>query len=108
MSNTNERVYVPGSSAKGRETDFGFCLNLSFKASDLGDFVKKNKNEKGYINLSVTPRKEVGPYGDTHSVSLDTWKPQGEKPAPKASAPKKVVAKQEPAQDEADEDDIPF
>ncbi len=101
MSN-NTTTYVPGSSAKSRDTQFGEVIKLSFKAKEFADFVKANANEKGYINLEVSPRKEVGQYGDTHSVKLDNWvpkegapsKPAASKPAPKKQAPP--------------EDDIPF
>ena len=32
-------------------------------------------NEKGWINLEITQRKEVGQYGDTHSIKHDDWIP---------------------------------
>ena len=107
MSNTTT-TYVPGSSAKSRETNFGEVIKLSFKAAELGKFVNEHKNEKGYINLEIAPRKEVGQYGDTHSVKLDNWTPKegaAEKPAAKATAKPKAKPT---ASDAAAADDIPF
>jgi len=39
-----------------------------------------NKNEKGWVNVVVSKRREVGQYGETHSCSIDTWKPDGNAP----------------------------
>lgn len=69
-----KKVYLR-CSAKAKETSFGTVLKLSFKDVDIAAFVREHKNDKGYINLEIRERKEVGQYGDTHSVSLDTWKP---------------------------------
>lgn len=69
-------VYVPKASAKARDTKIGQVINLSFETAELGKFVKANKNSRGWINLSLIPRKEVGKYGETHSVVLDTFEPK--------------------------------
>ena len=112
MSNTTTTKYAPGSSAKARENNFGEQeMRLSFKIKDFGPWVKENTNEAGFINLIVSPRKEVGPWGDTHSIKLDTFvpKPREEVVETKAnSAPKKATAKTAPKQEAADDQDIPF
>jgi|TARA_R110000822_G_scaffold165001_1_gene305561 hypothetical protein len=51
----------------------GSLLNVSSKATDLIEFIAQHTNERGYVNLVIRERREVGQYGDTHSVSLDTW-----------------------------------
>jgi hypothetical protein len=94
MSEQAKSVYVPKSSAKARDTKIGQVINISFEAVELGKFVRANKNAKGWINLSVLPRKEVGKYGETHSIVLDTFEPK-----PKADA--------QPAQ-AADDASVPF
>jgi hypothetical protein len=71
-----ETIYVPGSSAKAKSTQFGEVIKLSFKIEDLGPFAKQHKNAKGYLNLEISPRKAPGKFGDTHSVKLDTWEPK--------------------------------
>ncbi len=106
----SETIYVPNSSAKEVITSFGQIINLSFKAEALGAFVKQHKNEKGYINLQVVPRRETSQHGDTHSVKLNNWKPDQAsatataKPTAKPSA--KPKAPDGPSAD--DSDDIPF
>jgi hypothetical protein len=72
------KIYVPKASAK--ETVFpdgGKLLKIGFHAASLSEFVKNHANEKGYVNFVITRRREVGQFGETHSVTLDTWKPTG-------------------------------
>lgn len=72
-----EKTYVPKCNAKEiKFQDGGSMLKLSFRVEELVAFAQKNKNEKGYLNLNISLRKTPGQYGDTHSVSLDTWKPK--------------------------------
>lgn len=59
-------------SAKVVQTQWGEILNLSLKLEDLQRIV----NEKGYVAISVSKRKEPGKYGDTHSVYQNTYKPR--------------------------------
>lgn len=68
------KTYAPVQ-VKSRDTQYGQQLRFSFKAADLIAFIEDNTNDKGYINLNIIPRKEVGKYGETHSVTLDTWQP---------------------------------
>ena len=75
--NTNKKIYVPGTSVKEfKFQDGGSVLRFSIKLDKFAPFVKENKNENGYINFNITQRQKPGEYGDTHSVSLDTWKPK--------------------------------
>jgi hypothetical protein len=59
-----EKVFDNGSSV----------MNIGIKAEDLKLFIEKHTNERGYVNLNIKRRKEVGQNGDTHTISLDTWK----------------------------------
>lgn len=70
-----DKIYLK-CSAKARTTQFGEVLNLGIKVEDLADFCRKHKNERGYLNLTISPRRETGQYGDTHSVYLDTYTPR--------------------------------
>ncbi len=111
-------IYVPKSSVKERQTSFGVCYKVSFKAEELGAFVREHKNEKGFINLEIVPRREPSEYGDTHSIKLDAWKPDPNRAsggtataAPKKAAPaKKQATPKEDPLDSGDgaPDDIPF
>lgn len=82
------KIYVPRSSAREHVyANGGKILKLSFKAADLREFLNQHVNDKGYVNLIVAERKEMGQYGDTHSVYLDTWKPKAKEPGQPAANP---------------------
>ena len=71
-----DKVYVPKCSAKEFVFKTGHSqIKLGFKVDALIEFVKAHANEKGYVNLIVSKRKEVSQYGETHCVCLDTWVP---------------------------------
>jgi len=72
MSDT--KIYF-GQGKEFKFEDGGTTLNISFSNKDL-DEMKGYLNEKGYINLRCTKRKEPSQFGQTHSIVLDTWKPK--------------------------------
>ncbi len=102
-----EKLYVPKCNARARQTSFGEVLTIGFDVKELIAFAEANKNERGFLNVCVVPRKTPNEYA-THSVYLDTYKPrdpgaQGgrrrEQPAP---TPTEAPAQPEP------QDDVPF
>lgn len=105
---SDKPIYAP-CSCKLIDTKHGQMMKLSFSVEKMLDFMKDHKNAKGYINLNISERREVGQYGDTHSVKLDTWEPTGER---KQSAPKQSSQKQsnhnEAKANAYVSDDIPF
>lgn len=71
-----DKIYVPRSSAKQVTfRDGGSLLKLGFEAGSLIEFIKAHKNSRGYINFTVSKRRTPSQYGDTHSVSLDSFEP---------------------------------
>ena len=71
-----EKIYLKAS-VKARTTPFNTeVISLGVRASDIIEFCEKHANERGFVNFVISPRKEVGQYGDTHSVFLDTFKPK--------------------------------
>jgi len=79
----NQRIYC----GSGKKADKYDIINISVCLSDLPkEFITESKNSKKYINLKVVGKKEADQWGKTHSVEVDTWKPEA-KPtvAPKAS-----------------------
>ena len=68
----SEKTYV--GSGKLIKTSNGELMKVSFSRRDL-ETMTANLNDKGYINLVVSERREPDKYGNTHSVSIDTWKP---------------------------------
>lgn len=39
------------------------------------EFIKLGKNGKRYIKMNLNENKQVGKFGDTHNLTVDTWKP---------------------------------
>ena len=75
-----EKIFLKCSAKEKTFPNGGSILNLGIKVSDLLEFAQRHVNERGYLNLSVQSRREIGKFGDTHTVSLDTWvaKPKAE------------------------------
>jgi len=69
-----EKIYLKCSAKEKVFDNGGSVLNISFSADAMKAFMEAHTNERGYVNLNVSRRNEVGQYGDTHSISLDTWK----------------------------------
>lgn len=53
-----------------------YGIRVGVKVEDLIAFAKQHGNDRGYLNLEIKERREVGQYGDTHSVTLDTFDPK--------------------------------
>jgi hypothetical protein len=100
-----KRVYAPASLKEITFSGGGTLLKLSVNVDKFLAFLKEHENEKGWVNMKIERKKEVGQYGDTHSLQLDTWKPDGQgggrthetttRPAQRPAAP-------------LDDSDIPF
>lgn len=67
-----EKIYVNKISVK--KSKFG--LKMSGNAEEVIKQIREHINEKGYFNWDINERKEVSKYGETHSVTVDTWKPE--------------------------------
>lgn len=79
---SDQKIYVGG--AKEINGNFGAFHRISFSKQDL-ETMMNNLNEKGYINLNMNKRREPSQYGQTHSLTVDTWKPnQQAQPSPQA------------------------
>jgi|GEM_PF-631751 hypothetical protein len=103
-----EKIYLPRSSAKEIETQYGPMLKLGLHVDETIKFLKEHANNAGYVNFVVSRRRSPGQHGDTHSVALDNWKPQqgGQRPQRQAKAPAPAQA-DSPAPDASD-DQVPF
>ena len=62
---------------KIKQSKFGLKMSGNFDKFVVE--LKQHLNDKGYFNLEIEERKEIGKYGETHSVTVDEWKPN-EKP----------------------------
>lgn len=73
-----DRVFLKCSAKAKTFSNGGSVINVGIKREDLAEFVRKHTNERGYVNLVIAERREVGQYGDTHSVYLDTYEKRGD------------------------------
>ncbi len=96
------KVYVPKSSGKMHTFSNGDSLiRLNFKADDLIAFVKQHANERGWITLVVSERKEPSDKGATHSIYLDDFqpRPQGVAEPPAGNSARRSGPVREPVMD---------
>ncbi len=93
---SNEKIYVGG--GKEKTGNFGVFHSISFSAQDL-ETLKQNLNAKGYVNLNFNKRQTPSQYGQTHSLTVDTWQPQeGYQPQQQGQAPQQGFQQQAPQQ----------
>ena len=88
MAEKEAPIYVGNGKRREFTTDDGstiITVGLSLCLSDIPkEFIQKSdKNGKSYVNLDLNKRREVSEYGHTHSLKVNTWKPDKEKAAPK-------------------------
>lgn len=75
----NDKVFLKCSAKAKKFTNGGSLITLGVKADDLIAFAQQYRNERGYVNLVISERRETGQYGDTHSVALDTFEPKAKR-----------------------------
>ena len=59
-----------------------FSIKFSGKTDEVIAQLLAITNDKGYFNLEIGKKKEVGKYGDTHYLKVDDWKPEQKAQAP--------------------------
>ena len=65
---------------KGKQNQYGIRIRIC-----LDDIPQEHTSEfkgKRYATLNVGTLREIDQKGNTHSVSVDTWKPQAQAPQP--------------------------
>jgi hypothetical protein len=78
-----EKIFLKCSAKQKSFSNGGSILTIGVKVEDLIAFAKQHANDRGYLNLVISERRETGKYGDTHSVTLDTFTPTRQsEPAP--------------------------
>jgi hypothetical protein len=68
-----DKVFLKCSAKQKRFDNGGSVINFGVKATDLIAFAQAHANERSYVNMVISERREVKQYGDTHSVTLDTY-----------------------------------
>ena len=67
-----EKIYC----GSGKEKFDGDLIAVSVCLSDYPDEYINEYNGKKYLRLNVQRKREIDQYGKSHSVSVDTWKPE--------------------------------
>ena len=90
-----DKIYV-GSGKKAKDYDI---VNITVCLDDkIKEFIYEYKGKK-YINLSVGAKQKTDEWGKTHSVAINTFKPDEKKVE---SKPSQETSNQD------DSDDLPF
>lgn len=66
------KTYIDWASCKAVNGQFWEFFNISFNVEKLQQYA----NEKGYVNIVMSKRKEPGQYGETHYFTLNEWNPE--------------------------------
>ena len=97
-----DKIYV--GEGKAKTTQYGDLISVTLELDKL----MKEYNNHGFLSLhgrkvkvTVLKKREVGKYGDTHYVTLDTWHPTDYK-RPAGITIMDGSAKQEKVEDEKD------
>ncbi len=66
------KTFIDWASSKAINGPYGEFFNISFNLEKLQEYA----NEKWYVNLTMSKRKEVWQYWDTHYFTLNDWNPE--------------------------------
>ena len=77
-----DKKYAPVT-IKEKDGKFGKFLSFGCNAEKLKEFITANTKPNGFFDGTISTRKEVGKYGETHSFALDDFRATGEAATPK-------------------------
>lgn len=66
------KTYIDWASCKAINWQYWEFYNISFNIEKLSQYA----NEKWYVNMVMSKRKEVWQYWDTHYFTLNEWNPE--------------------------------
>jgi len=75
------KTYIDWATCKAVNGQFWEFFNISFNVEKLTQYA----NEKGYVNVVMSKRKEPGQYGETHYFTLNEWNPENNQNSSKPS-----------------------
>ena len=71
----NDKIFVGSGRVFGNYGQIGISVCLD----DIPEeHVTTGKNGKRYVRLNISQRQQVDQYGNTHSVDVNTWKPENQ------------------------------
>ncbi len=68
------KTFIDWANCKAINGPYWEFFNISFNIEKLQEYA----NEKWYVNLTMSKRKEVWQYWDTHYFTLNEWTPKGD------------------------------
>lgn len=68
------KTYINGMSAKRINWSYWEFFNISINLEKIQEY----KNDKGYVNVVMSKRKESWKYWETETFTLNEWKPKEE------------------------------
>ena len=75
-----EKIYC--GKAVERTNQWGQYFSVNLCLTDIPEeHVRTLDNGKRYVNLKITEMRQPDDRGNTHTVLVDTWKPDGQKPS---------------------------
>lgn len=101
MAEHEKKIYV-GSGKEINFQDGGKILKTTYSRENL-DVLYNNLNDKGYVSTVTSKRRENDKFGNTHSVTLDTWKPD-----PNFKSGDKAPASSNRQQQPVQQDNVPI
>jgi hypothetical protein len=69
------KIWADGMTVKASLRNGKSLINTSYNVEKFCAFLRKHANEKGYVNIDSWEKDQPGKFGDTHSASLNTYKP---------------------------------
>jgi len=66
------KTYIEWASCKAKSGQFGEFFNISINVEKLQQYA----NEKGYVNMVMSKRREVWQYWETHYFTLNDYNPE--------------------------------
>jgi hypothetical protein len=66
----SEKIYI----GKGKESKYG--IKFSICLSDIPEEHTFEYNGKTFVKLEITQMRKADDRGKTHTVTVDTWKPE--------------------------------
>lgn len=100
-----EKIYV--GKAKIRQTKYGEMVCLNICLTSIPEEHTRESSGKVYVNLNVTEMRNPDDRGNTHTVTVDTWKPdRSSRGESRQAKPKESEYKYRGPEDF--DDDIPF
>jgi hypothetical protein len=69
------KIWADGMTLKASLRNGKSVINTSYNVEKFCAFLRKNANDRGYVNIDSWEKDQPGKFGDTHTCSLNDYKP---------------------------------